>query len=569
MERKKQDSSSTSRSQILEDTSPKSRQNALNRQNILSDKTDRQTGRPIPDMSKTDEGQRHNDMDQDKENQETWAPKKRKTNRTRQDKTREDKKPRVLFQEDDQVKKEAATRMEMIRQQFKLRLIIPKTEKVDQTEEYVEEEEDKKPSLANDTTEEYIDEMLKSSDEDSEDKKTETRHQEQEKKEDDGPNEKLRMETVEKLLNMTEHAYMWLGVNVEEEVPNYWAKRTRITLWKTTQGLPVTVQELEKCYKNYGHLVVSMADKFTKDELKETVTKTTRNIEVHDKAAEGSCLMCQLKHSPEEKCPSLDNIPPGSWTKMEQWLDQGKKTAKAVVIGFESLVCLPAETKGEILNLSYWYQPSYDVKKKVEEMTTEWIKKQELYRVLESRLMLLDRDNSIPLMIEFVFARRSEGCGERRDHVTSFLKIVQKIQEEYSGPVIVVTGPTVFTPGSTREDYNEAKLKNFLMSKALNLMGTALGVATAKLWINTIPTREGEIRDRNMLTDTLFGPRGTVTEEYCRRLTFKLRKLSAAFTDIQVPGDRRRRSLPKMDREDFEKKFRQIGQRWPGMKRVT
>ena len=67
------------------------------------------------------------------------------------------------------------------------------------------------------------------------------------------------------------------------------------------------------------------------------------------------------------------------------------------------------------------------------------------------------------------------------------------------------------------------------------------------------------------MTDTLFGPRGTVTEEYCRRLTLKLRKLSAAFTDIQVPGDRRRRSLPKMDREDFEKKFRQIGQRWPGM----
>ena len=232
MEGDKQDSPSTSRSQILEDKIPTSRQNVPNRQNILSDKTDRPTGRPIPDMSKTDEGQRHEYMDQDKENQETWAPKKRKTNRTRQDKTREDKKPRVLFQEDktgkesDQVKKEAATRMEMIRQQFKLRLVIPKTEKVDQTEEYVEEEEDKKPSLANDTTEEYIDEMLKSSDEDSEDKKTETKHQEQEKKEDDGPNEKIRMETVEKLLNMTEHAYMWLGVNVEEEVPNYWAKRS-------------------------------------------------------------------------------------------------------------------------------------------------------------------------------------------------------------------------------------------------------------------------------------------------------------------------------------------------------
>ena len=95
------------------------------------------------------------------------------------------------------------------------------------------------------------------------------------------------------------------------------------------------------------------------------------------------------------------------------------------------------------------------------------------------------------------------------------------------------------------------------MSKALNLIGKALGVATAKLWINTIPTREGEIRDKTMMTGTLFGPRGTVTEEYCRRLTNKLRKLSTAFKEIQVAGDRRRRSLPKMDREEFEKKFRQ------------
>ena len=48
-----------------------------------------------------------------------------------------------------------------------------------------------------------------------------------------------------------------------------------------------------------------------------------------------------------------------------------------------------------------------------------------------------------------------------------------------------------------------------------------------------------------------------MTEEYCRRLTNKLRKLSTAFKEIQVAGDRRRRSLPKMDREEFEKKFRQ------------
>ena len=554
MEEEQPASPSTSRSQYLEKQS----------QRALSEVTNRQIGRPIPDMSAVDESQKHDDMDQDKENRETWAPKKRKIMRSVPDMTIEDKKPRVLFKEDktkkepDQDNEAAPTRLETLRQQFKLKLFIPQTEKKDRAEEYIEEEEDRKPSLDNEATEKYIDEMLKSSDDDSEDQKINICHLDQGKTEDDSPNEKLRLETVEKLLNMKEHAHMWLGMNAEEEVPNYWAKRSRITLWKTTQGLPVTTQEMEQCYKNYGHLVVSVAEKFTREELKGVEVKTTRNIEVQNNTSENSCSRCQLVHSLGKKeCLSLNNTPPGEWSEAEQWLHKWKKTARAAVIGFESLVCLPEDTKGEILNLSYPCKPDYEVKKNLEEMTEEWVKKQELYKILKTRLMLLNRDSSIPLMVEFVFSRRSEGCGERKDHATSFLKIVQRIQEEYSGPVVVVNGPTVFVPGSTREDYNEAKLRSFIMSKALNLIGKALGVATAKLWINTIPTREGEIRDKTMMTGTLFGPRGTVTEEYCRRLTYKLRKLSTAFKEIQVAGDRRRRSLPKMDREEFEKKFRQ------------
>ena len=68
MEEEQPASPSTSRSQYLEKQS----------QRALSEVTNRQIGRPIPDMSAVDESQKHDDMDQDKENRETWAPKKRK-----------------------------------------------------------------------------------------------------------------------------------------------------------------------------------------------------------------------------------------------------------------------------------------------------------------------------------------------------------------------------------------------------------------------------------------------------------------------------------------------------------
>ena len=97
------------------------------------------------------------------------------------------------------------------------------------------------------------------------------------------PNEKIRLETALKLLNMKESAHLWLGFNEEEEVPNYWARRSRVTLWKTLGGLPVTLEEMEQCYKNYGHLVVSLTDKFTREELKEAEVKTERSVEVQSK----------------------------------------------------------------------------------------------------------------------------------------------------------------------------------------------------------------------------------------------------------------------------------------------
>ena len=490
-------------------------------------------------------------------------------NRTLQDRKMGEKRPRVLFidklkQEDSKTNSDpdgdipTPTRLEALRQQFKLKLMIPKTEKKAQPEEYQEEEvKEEKTNLSDELTEEYIDEILRSSDDDSEEQKLKIQCKNQEKTEDLSPNEKIRMETALKLLNMKESAHLWLGFNEEEEVPNYWARRSRVTLWKTLGGLPVTLEEMEQCYKNYGHLVVSLTDKFTREELKAAEVKKERSVEVQSKKTEQDCKICQVAHSPEKtECPKLANNPP-EWYEFEQSLNDWKTTARAALVGFESLVCLPEDTKGEILNLSWYGKPDYEVKQNLEEMNKEWIENQELYKILKSRLMLLNKDSSLPLMVEFTFSSRAQGCEERKDHATSFLKIVQRIQEEYSGPVVVLIGPTVFLPGSTMEDYVESKLISCVMAKALNLIGKALGVATAKLWINTIPIREGEVKDKSMRAEALFGPRGTVSREYCRRLTEKLLKLARIFKEIQVTGERRRRSLPKMDREKFGRQFRQ------------
>ena len=528
----------------------------------------RHAARPVPEMGKIDGIQQQGGSGQDKENRETWAP-KRKMNRTLQDRKMGEKRPRVLFidklkQEDSKTNSDpdgdipTPTRLEALRQQFKLKLMIPKTEKKAQPEEYQEEEvKEEKTNLSDELTEEYIDEILRSSDDDSEEQKLKIQCKNQEKTEDLSPNEKIRMETALKLLNMKESAHLWLGFNEEEEVPNYWARRSRVTLWKTLGGLPVTLEEMEQCYKNYGHLVVSLTDKFTREELKAAEVKKERSVEVQSKKTEQDCKICQVAHSPEKtECPKLANNPP-EWYEFEQSLNDWKTTARAALVGFESLVCLPEDTKGEILNLSWYGKPDYEVKQNLEEMNKEWIENQELYKILKSRLMLLNKDSSLPLMVEFTFSSRAQGCEERKDHATSFLKIVQRIQEEYSGPVVVLSGPTVFLPGSTMEDYVESKLISCVMAKALNLIGKALGVATAKLWINTIPIREGEVKDKSMRAEALFGPRGTVSREYCRRLTEKLLKLARIFKEIQVTGERRRRSLPKMDREKFGRQFRQ------------
>ena len=80
MEEEQPASPSTSRSQYLgeQNQSSTSQQCVSSSQKTLSEVTNRQIGRPIPDMPEVDKSQQHEDMEQDKENRETWAPKKRK-----------------------------------------------------------------------------------------------------------------------------------------------------------------------------------------------------------------------------------------------------------------------------------------------------------------------------------------------------------------------------------------------------------------------------------------------------------------------------------------------------------
>ena len=63
-----------------------------------------------------------------------------------------DKKKDKTRKDPDQDNVAATTRLETLRQQFKRKLFIPQTEKKDRTEEYIEEDEDRKPSLANEVS---------------------------------------------------------------------------------------------------------------------------------------------------------------------------------------------------------------------------------------------------------------------------------------------------------------------------------------------------------------------------------------------------------------------------------
>ena len=342
---------------------------------------------------------------------------------------------------------------------------------------------------------------------------------------DNPPDEPHRLEQARSLLARTEEALLWTHPNQESRLPNVWGHSTRSIHKKVKHQVKINLAEYNHTYTYSGHMGSMLSDIHTKQEISKATLVRGNMPDVGN-----TNLMDSQWEIPILNGPRI----PGFLCLDSTW----KTHLKGVIIGLEELVFQPEELQNNYLNLSEFYTPSYPVRLDFENLTEDDILQSGLYRNLYQKLELIDRSSTLPVLIEFA---ASDHMGTwRDDSIGSFLKVIQHLQRQHSGPVIVVTASPVYKFGETPASYMDRKAKSVKTARSLNCLGRALGVPTAFLWLSGLPCRNGEYHAEGTKWLPLFTETGQPTPEYNRRLSQKIASLLSIFEGKYTSGQERR-----------------------------
>ena len=247
--------------------------------------------------------------------------------------------------------------------------------------------------------------------------------------------------------------------------------------------------------------------------------------------------MTEVSYGTEVRVPYL-NAPrvPGFLCLDPDW----RLGLRAILCGFNELVFQPDALQLSFLNLSEFVMPTYPVKTTFENFTEAEIKESALYRSLEMKMELVGKDSNLPFLIEYA-PSPDQHVLRAADHVGSFLKIIQELQRSYCGPVVVVIVSPSVRVGDFPLDYLRKKRHCLENTRALYLIGRAIGVPVCKIWVGKVYDPEGgEYHSEGSRWLPLFTPSGLQTAEYFRKLTWKLTELVENLEGYYTTGLERR-----------------------------
>ncbi len=157
--------------------------------------------------------------------------------------------------------------------------------------------------------------------------------------------------------------------------------------------------------------------------------------------------------------------------------------------------------------------PSYPVRVDFENLAEVEIRQRGLYRNLTYKLDLIDRSSNTPVLVEYASSSFQDSW-RADDHIGSFLKVVQLVQKQHSGPVVVVSTSPPFKLGDSPAQDLGRKARSVRLATTLDCLGRALGVF---LWIAGVQGREGEYQPEGSRWLPLFTNSGHPTTGSCLR----------------------------------------------------
>jgi len=233
--------------------------------------------------------------------------------------------------------------------------------------------------------------------------------------------------------------------------------------------------------------------------------------------------------------------PPRSGQRVSNFLDldrSWRSRAKAIMVGFEDLILQLDEMKHEVINLSEEQIPEYPVRSDYEHMSEHVIRESDLYRCLDKKLELIGKAQTLPIFIEYS-PYPANSRWKMEETAGSFLKVIQTLQKEYCGPVVVITTSPHYLDGESINDYVEKKSRCQRVTRILHCLGQALGVGTVHLWIGSFHCQDGFYMSENSRRYPLYTAKGSPTAEYSHRYKIKMTYLVSIFDKYYTSGSER------------------------------
>jgi len=336
------------------------------------------------------------------------------------------------------------------------------------------------------------------------------------------PDEFQRLERARYLLNRPGEFTLHYHPEMDTKIPNLWADSVRRLQRRIRGGQPISLLEFQQLYLLNGHLGVQLVESLTRTELARAVYSREPMFEV------GMGLDISVPYLNAPRVVNFLCLDP-------EW----KTNLRAIVIGYEELLFQPDALRHTYLNLGEYLQPTYTIRTAFEALTLEEIQASGLYRSLERKLDIIGRDSTLPILIEYTKCVQLHTF-RVDDMVGSFLKIIQEVQKRYCGPIIVVTVSPSVKLGDTPETFRRKKDQSLRTVRSLALIGRAIGVATAHLWVAKMHGPDGEYHSNDSKWLPLYTAGGLHTNEYFRKLTSKMEELVNAVENQFTSGLERR-----------------------------
>jgi hypothetical protein len=154
--------------------------------------------------------------------------------------------------------------------------------------------------------------------------------------------------------------------------------------------------------------------------------------------------------------------------------------------------------------------------------SSETIRKQELYKNLQTRIRFLEGHPDKIMYVEFSTVGRMgllNADAAKTSAAWEFMLIVHTLQATTRTPIIVILPPPGPLYGMNDDAFYESKREWAEEARKLAIMGHSLGVGFAPLWCNAFCTDNSYVGNTTYRAEPLFGTDGERTREYTRRCT--------------------------------------------------